>query len=225
MVNSTLLWFFQADFHALHVTKGRLVGEVKQAYVRCPVCRYVFRAPRAGTYVTVGREADLCPKFPGRQEASGSQVIRREVTMCPACSFAAKEGFAGLDLTPSEREGIEERLKEDGLLRVFRSNPPPWLAFHASWVCRKERELPFESTFQLRAVRYFIRALKEDALVGRELSVTTYLVGELNRRLGNHREALNWYVNAERTIEGDPALGWLERLIEDQTKLAREQAA
>ena len=247
MVNSILLWFFQADFRALHVTKGWLVGEVEQAYVRCPVCRYVFRASRAGTYVTVGREADLCPKFPGRQEASGSQLIRREVTMCPACSFAAKEGFAGLDLTPSEREGIEERLKEDGLLRVFRCNPPPWLAFHAaevcgqertlpmrdlgdlclraSWVCRKERELPFESTFQLRAVRYFIRALKEDALVGRELSVTTYLVGELNRRLGNHREALNWYVNAGRTIGGDPALGWLERLIEDQTKLAREQAA
>jgi hypothetical protein len=43
--------------------------------------------------------------------------------------------------------------------------------------------------------------------------------------LGNHREALNWYVNAGRTLGGDPALGWLERLIEDQTKLAREQAA
>jgi hypothetical protein len=71
MVNSILLWFFQADFRALHVTRGWLVGEVKQAYVRCPVCRYVFRASRAGTYVTVGREADLCPKFPGRQERAG----------------------------------------------------------------------------------------------------------------------------------------------------------
>ena len=222
------------------------MGGVERAYTRCPVCRYVFRASRVASYVTVGRESDLCPKFPGRL-SDGSHLIRSEVTACPACSFAAKQEFEDLDLTPTERDDIEERLREDGLLRVFRSSPPPWLVFHAaeicgkergldardlgdlclraSWVCRKEREHPFESTFQLRAVRHFIRALKEDTLAGRELSVTTYLVGELNRRLGNHREALNWYVNAGRTIGDDPALGWLERLIEDQSKLAREQAA
>ena len=95
-------------------------------------------------------------------------------------------------------------------------------------VCRKEREHPFESTFQLRALRYFIRALREEGLYGRELSVTTYR-GELNRRLGNHREALNWYVNAERTLgdeDGrDAGLAWLGRLISEQSKLAREQAA
>jgi hypothetical protein len=210
------------------------------------MCRYVFRAPRVGTYVTVGREPDLCPKFPGRQ-TDGSRVIQSEVTMCPACSFAARDDFDGLDLSPTERHDLEERLKDDGLLRVFRTNPTPWLAFHAaevcgqeravpardlgdlclraSWVCRKEKEHPFESTFQLRAVRYFLRALEEEGLHGRELSLTTYLVGELNRRLGNHREALNWYVNAERTIEGNESLTWLDRLITQQSKLAKEQAA
>ena len=66
---------------------------------------------------------------------------------------------------------------------------------------------------------------ESDLIVGRELSVTTYLVGELNRRLGNHREALNWYVNAGRTTEGDPRVAWLDRLIDRQSKLAREQAA
>jgi hypothetical protein len=210
------------------------------------MCRYVFRTPRVTTYVTVGREPDLCPKFPGRQ-SDGSRVIQSEVTMCPACSFAAREGFDDLDLSLTERHNLEDRLKDDGLLRVFRSNPPPWLAFHAaevcgqertlpvrelgdlclraSWVCRKEKEHPFESTFQLRAIRYFMRALEEDGLHGRELSVTTYLVGELNRRLGNHREALNWYVNAAHTIKGHPALSWLDRLITQQSKIAREQAA
>ena len=210
------------------------------------MCRYIFRSPRIGTYVTVGREPDLCPKFPGRQ-SDGARLIQSEVTMCPACSFASREDFDSLNLSPSERHGLEERLKDDGLLRVFRSSPPPWLAFHAaevcgqeralparelgdlclraSWVCRKEKEQPFESTFQLRTVRYFLRALEEEGLQGRELSVTTYLVGELNRRLGNHREALNWYVNAERTIEGNESLAWLDRLITQQSKLAREQAA
>jgi len=223
------------------------MGEVSRVYTQCPVCRHVFRAPRVGTFVTVGRDTDLCPRFAGRGEAFGAEVIRSEVTMCPACSFAAREDFDDLLVGPAERHDIEDRLKEDGLLKVFRTRPPGWLPFHAaevcgqerdlsarelgdlclraSWVCRKERERPFESTFQLRAVRYFIRALREEALFGRELSVTTYLVGELNRRLGNHREALNWYVNAGRTVEGDPALGWLDRLIEKQSKLAREQAA
>jgi uncharacterized protein len=169
------------------------------------------------------------------------------VTMCPVCSFAAGEAFDDLDLTFDERYGIEERLKEDGLLKVFRRGQPPWLGFHAaevcgkersltsrelgdlclraSWVCRKEKERPFESTFQLRAMRHFMRSLQEEDLIGRELSVTTYLVGELNRRLGNHREALNWYVNAGRTTEGDPRVAWLDRLIDKQSKLAREQAA
>ena len=223
-----------------------LMGKARRIYASCPMCQYIFRAPRAGTYVTVGREPDLCPKFPGRQ-VDGSRVIQSEVTMCPACSFAAREGFDDLDLTPTERHGLEERLKEDGLLRVFRSSPPPWLGFHAaevcgqervlparelgdlclraSWVCRKEKESPFESTFQLRAIRYFLRALEEESLHGRELSLTTYLVGELNRRLGNHREALNWFVNAEHTIESDESLTWLNRLITQQSKLAREEAA
>ena len=221
------------------------MGKVEQAYVRCPVCRYIFRASRVGAYVTVGRETDLCPRFPGRV-SDGSRLIRSAVTLCPACSFASQEDFNELDLTPDERHNLEERLEEDGLLRVFRTSPPAWLAFHsaeicgqergyrarslgdiclrASWVCRKEREQPFESTFQLRAVRYFMRALENEGLYGRELSVTTYLVGELNRRLGHHREALNWYVNAGRTLE-DERLAWLDRLISRQSKLAREQAA
>lgn len=221
------------------------MGEVKRAYVQCPLCRYVFRAPSIKSYVTIGRETDLCPKFPGRA-ADNSLFISSAVTMCPACSFASQEEFDTLYLTPDERHDIEVRLGEDGLLQVFRASPPPWLSFHAaevcsqerdyrardlgdlclraSWVCRKEREQPFESTFQLRAVRYFMRALENDGLYGRELSVTTYLVGELNRRLGRHREALNWYVNAGRTLE-DERLAWLDRLISKQSKLAREQAA
>ncbi|HET7480505.1 MAG TPA: DUF2225 domain-containing protein [Rubrobacteraceae bacterium] len=221
------------------------MGELRQAYTRCPICSHVFRAPSSGPHVTVGRESDLCPKVPGRA-SDAARLIQSDLTMCPACSFAAAGSFEDLDLTFDERHGIEERLREDGLLRVFRGSPPPWLAFHsaeicgkerglrardlgdlclrASWVCRKEREQPFESTFQLRAIRHFIRSLEQDALVGRELSVTTYLVGELNRRLGNHREALNWYVNAERTLEGDN-LAWLGRLISRQRELAKEQAA
>ena len=222
------------------------MAESRRSYVLCPVCGHVFRAAYASTYVTVGREADLCPKIPGRP-SDGARLIRSTVTMCPACSFAAGGAFDDLDLTFEERHDIEERLREDGLLKVFRKAQPPWLGFHAaevcgkerslksrelgdlclraSWVCRKEKERPFESTFQLRALRHFMRALQEDALVGRELSVTTYLVGELNRRLGNNREALNWYVNAGRTTEGDPRVAWLDRLIDRQSKLAREAAA
>ena len=226
------------------------MGGSRGARVRCPVCDHVFRAPSAGTHVVVGRESDLCPKFPGRA-SDAARLIRAGLTLCPVCSFAAGEDFAEIDLAFDVRFDVRERLKEDGLLKVFRANPPSWFAFHAaeicgqerdlgprelgdlclraSWVCRKEREKPFESTFQLRALRYFLRALRQENLGGRELSVTTYLVGELNRRLGNHREALNWYVNAERTLGEtsgrDAGLAWLERLISEQKERAREQAA
>ncbi len=224
------------------------MGKLRRVYARCPVCDNVFPTLSAGSYVTIGREPDLCPKFPGRA-SDGSRLLQSGVTMCPACSFASQGEFSGLDLTFDEQYDLRERLEDDGLLRVFREHPPPWLAFHAaevcgqelgaearelgdlclraSWVCRKEKEQPFESTFQLRAVRYFMRALEEGSLYGREFPVTAYLVGELNRRLGHHREALNWYVNAERALKEAPerGLAWLERLISQQSKLAREQAA
>src|SRR5215218_2067700 len=153
------------------------VGKSRRAYVVCPVCGHAFGTVHAGTYVTVGREADLCPKIPGRP-SDGARAIRNSVTMCPACSFAAGEPFDELDLTLDERHSIEERLREDGLLKVFSKGQPSWLGFHAaevcgkersltsrelgdlclraSWVCRKEKERPFESTFQLRALRHFL---------------------------------------------------------------------
>lgn len=226
---------------------GDAVGKSgKKIETRCPLCDYAFRTSNTGGYVTLGRESDLCPKLPGRQ-SDGARTLRAEVTMCPRCSFAALEEFEDLDLSPELRYSIEERLEEDGLIKVFRRSDPAWLAFHsaeacgkergfsarelgdlclrASWVCRKEKEQPFESTFQLRAVRHFMRSLEEDDLRDRELSVTTYLVGELNRRLGHHREALNWYVNAGKTLEESRNLAWLERMISEQSRLAEEQAA
>ncbi len=218
----------------------------KTTDVRCPLCGYVFRVPNIGGHVTLGRESDLCPKLPGRQ-SDGARALRAEATMCPKCFFAALEDFDELDFSSELRYGIENLLEEDGLIKVFRRSDPPWLAFHsaevcgkernlsarelgdlclrASWVCRKEREQPFENTFQLRAVRHFMRSLEEDFLEGRELSVTTYLVGELNRRLGHHREALNWYVNAGKTLDENKNLAWLERMIEEQSRLAEEEAA
>jgi uncharacterized protein (DUF2225 family) len=233
------------------------MGEVRRAYAQCPVCSYVFRQPSAGTYVTVGRDSDLCPRFPGRRSDAARLIqngLKNSVTLCPACSFAAAEDFAEITLVSDEREELRELLREDGLLKVFRAAQPSWLAFHAadlcgkergygykelgdlclrgSWVCRAEREQPFESTFQLRAIRYYIRALDDEPLDDRELSVTTYLVGELNRRLGHHREALNWYVNAERALTRSESrsteardLSWLDRLICRQRELAREEAA
>ncbi|HEY6689828.1 MAG TPA: hypothetical protein VI008_02185, partial [Rubrobacter sp.] len=74
------------------------MGESSRPYVVCPVCGHVFRSTYASTYITVGREADLCPKIPGRP-SDGARLIRSAVTMCPVCSFAAGEAFDDLDLT------------------------------------------------------------------------------------------------------------------------------
>ena len=80
------------------------MGEVKRAYTRCPVCDHDFRAPAVRSYVTIGRESDLCPKFPGRI-SDGTRLIQNAITMCPNCSFAATEGVQyppGVHLLPRE---------------------------------------------------------------------------------------------------------------------------
>ncbi len=220
----------------------------RQRYpVSCPVCGHLFTASVVRLGVTVGREPDLCPRFRGRA-ADGARRMRSEITVCPECLFAARESFRDISLLPTTRHDIEERIAADGLLKVFRTSDPSWLPFHAaevsgkgrnlparelgelclrgSWVCRKENEKPFESAFQTRAIRHFIRALDEDDLSGRNVSVTTYLIGELSRRLGQHREAVNWYVNAGKALEESRPEGstWLGRMIEEQKRLAEKEA-
>jgi hypothetical protein len=119
---------------------GMPVGDLRRAHVMCPICDHVFRATYASTYVTVGREADLCPKIPGRP-SDGARLIRSAVTMCPACSFRRRRGL--LRPRPDLRRALRHRRapEEDGLLKVFRKAQPPWLAFHAAEVCGKERGL------------------------------------------------------------------------------------
>ena len=141
------------------------MGEVRRAYTQCPVCSYVFRPFASGNYATIGRDSDLCPKYPVR-DSDAARLIQSGVTLCPACSFADAEPFEDILLTDVEREELQELLREDGLLGVYRSSQPAWLAFHAadlcgkergyryrdladlclrgSWVCRAEREQPFE---------------------------------------------------------------------------------
>src|SRR5215213_1587464 len=99
----------------------------------------------------------------------------RPYVVCPVCGHAFRATYASTYITVG---------READLLKVFRKGQPPWLGFHAaevcgkerslrsrelgdlclraSWVCRKEKERPFESTFQLRALRHFMRSLQED---------------------------------------------------------------
>lgn len=174
--------------------------------------------------------------------------MRTEVTVCPECLFAAREPFSRIELSEKQKRDTRERIADDGLLKVFRESDPAWFPFHAaevsgkgrnlpaielgelclrgSWVCRKLNEKPFESAFQTRAIRHYIRALEEDDLSRRNVPVTTYLIGELSRRLGQHREAINWYVNAGKALEESrpEGLTWLEHLIPEQKSLAIKEA-
>src|SRR4028118_423830 len=70
------------------------VGEPSRPYVVCPVCGHVFRSTYASTYITIGREADLCPQIPGRPPA-GARLFRRAGALRPAPPPARARGAGG----------------------------------------------------------------------------------------------------------------------------------
>ena len=251
MVNLGPLWSLSgadpAASAASRATREASVGELKSVYVRCPVCSHVFRSSQVGTYVVVGREPDLCPKFPGRP-SDAARLIESGVTMCPACSFAAGEDFADLGLTFDQRVDVEERLKEDGLLKVFRASPPPWLAFHAAEICGKERGLqPADARGPVPARLVGVpqgagsapsRAPSNSGRCATSSAPWTKRTSSAASSRSPPTSSANSTAASATTAKpstgtstpaapprADPRAAWLERLISEQSKLAQEHAA
>jgi uncharacterized protein (DUF2225 family) len=92
----------------------------------------------------------------------------------------------------------------------------------ASWVarCRNNREK--ERLYQREAVRRFEEALEiGECQTQEERAVTSYLVGELHRRLNRKRRAETWFHRALEEFEmlgadGEETLGWLGEQIHQQ---------
>ena len=85
----------------------------------------------------------------------------------------------------------------------------------AAWMAEDETNIDSGNRFREHAKAYFAKALENHEVEEEEkVPVITYLVGELNRRLGRFSEAIEWF---SRVKSEDL---WLIKLCKQQEFLA-----
>jgi uncharacterized protein (DUF2225 family) len=155
---------------------------------------------------------------------------------CPFCGFT--DDFHRDKLEREEREKIQESLyyfcfdkdprhftptqQYELLARIFvlRNRSPVEIAqafLHAAWLAEDEHNTALGNHFRDCAKKFFITAIETQNVEPGRIPVITYLVGELNRRLGNFTEALEWYAKVKSQ---DPRLS---KLCEHQKFFATVQ--
>ena len=85
----------------------------------------------------------------------------------------------------------------------------------ASWSANDVNEQEQSRRLKEYALKYFIKAIENEEVPAVELPVVTYLIGELNRRLGYFDTALEWFATV-KTADSQLAL-----LCDQQAAMAR----
>ncbi len=209
----------------------------------CPACEssFVLHTPKSRAYQLARRDADFCPHY------EGLNPLFYQVWVCPRCSFAAYKEHWG-PLSEVERVGMRQLSSESTEGLRFDFSQPERTLFAAilsyklayrfylrrmptsydhlggvqmrlAWLCRIGNDRKREIQHLGAAIVHFAEAFDH----GRKLSMSegkiAYLLGELNRRIGNGEGAVDWYM---RAIKMDPAKGEVYRMSRDQLYEAKE---
>lgn len=110
-------------------------------------------------------------------------------------------------------------------LKQVRAGELAGLFMGAAWIARETGNQELENIYLKEALTHYLEAYNNDfQSIGNMSDVqATYLIGELYRRNGDSKEAVNWFnrVIAHKYIKQYPHI---EKLTREQWTLAREQA-
>ncbi|OPJ55792.1 DUF2225 domain-containing protein [Alkalithermobacter paradoxus] len=216
-------------------------NELYDKKIKCPVCNNNFNTKkvRSSAIRTLKRDSDLCihyktvnPYFYG-------------VFVCPKCGYAATETKFTL-IKKSEisiiKENImpkweykdfgSERSLDDSIkaykLALYEGNLLNWeksyignVCLKIAWLYRYKNDKDMEDKFLKHALECFEYSFSKESYE-MESYVLAYLIGEINRRLHNYKEAINWFGIALK----DPGIKrnrQIENLTRDQWRLASEE--
>lgn len=225
----------------LHVPKrSRTEGAMttlRQIELSCPISGNSFQSQAVVTTNAFGgKRTDF------HERAAGTQPLAFLVHMCGECGFSGVERdfnhdaevspllkehvlnelapWVASDATGSakyeaaakvaEWQGADERNIADLLLR-------------AAWCCVDENDVEAERYFRRQAVWMFERALGlYDGVPKDDRAVLTYLVGELWRRIGDERNAEEWFHRVAEEIVNETSQSWIIAVTEQQREDPQE---
>ena len=179
----------------------------------CPICEKTFKLTQTrGQALSVSTDTDFCTRF------ADLNPYYYTIWVCPHCGFAAHEErfitlLEGARLKMKEfLEGRKVNLDLSGSrtwdqavtsykLAIFYAGMVSLPASHIAslelrlaWLYREKEMVDEEMEMMKRAVKDYEAAfMREQTPIGNLTEITlTYLIGELNRRLGNYDESLSY---------------------------------
>ncbi len=212
--------------------------------IKCPVCDMQFSSKRVrrSKLRIEKRDSDLFTYY------KGENPVKYGVYVCPMCGYAATEEKYS-KVNDEERSVIREKVttkwKErefSGVRSVDESIICYKLALYCgevlsfkklylgniclrlAWLFRIKNDDDNEKKFLDFALKLFDEAYMQESIAGSSLDeiTLTYLLAELNRRLGNRDKAISWFsqVVSHPMIDTKPNI---KKLAREQWNLVRQR--
>ncbi len=230
-----------------------MVSPIYTIKVQCMMCEISFETPRIRPSFkkTISKDSDFCGYY---KDINPEYYV---VRVCPFCGFSTTENF-GSSLTSDQKRTFHEKIgtnwtsKDYNITRTWEDAMQTYklalvcaqikkekarvvagILHHIAWLYREKELWEDENKFLTFAVQAYIEVFETEPLNVNDVRVM-YMIGELNRRLKNYSEAVNWFarvVNDKRIMDaGMIKLSreqWArtrEDMLEDQVELPEELA-
>lgn len=211
---------------------------LRQIELSCPVCGNGFASQAVlSTNSFGGKRTDF------HERAAGTQPLPYFVHMCSRCGYTGSERDFGdeAEVGPLLKEHVWDELaprlpsgnvtgsdKYDFAARVatWQGCEPRRVAdlyLRAAWCCVDEGDVEAERYYRRHASWMFERALAAfDGVEREERAVLTYLVGELWRRVGDIKQAGEWFDRVADEVVNLQTQQWVLDAARQQATCPRE---
>ncbi|AIQ20335.1 hypothetical protein H70357_29235 [Paenibacillus sp. FSL H7-0357] len=208
--------------------------------VICCNCEEEFSTSRVRPSLkrAIRRDADFCSYY--KEENPDYYVVR----VCPKCGFASTENSAD-KLVDWQRKAFNEQVGTRWKTRDF-GEKRSWelalesyklalicaqsikdkdriiasLLHHIAWMYRYQGDSAQEQRFLRYSLDEYVKVFENDGMGGNDARLM-YLIGELNRRIGEFHSAVKWFsrlINDQRITDAA-----MIRAAREQWALLREQ--
>ncbi|AIQ43555.1 DUF2225 domain-containing protein [Paenibacillus sp. FSL R7-0297] len=208
--------------------------------VVCCNCEHEFSTSRVRPSLkkAIRRDADFCSYY--KDENPDYYVVR----VCPKCGFASTENSAD-KLVEWQRKSFEAQVGRRWVTRDF-GDKRSWevaletyklalicaqsikdkeriiasLLHHIAWLYRYQGDMVQEQRFLRYSLDEYVKVFENDSSGGNDARLM-YLIGELNRRVGDFAMAVRWFsrvINDQRIVDAA-----MIRASREQWAILREQ--
>lgn len=215
-----------------------------QVKLECPVCQAAFVTSRVRSKkcIVEDRDTDFCVYY------KGCNPIFYDAVVCEECGYAAMfDSFS--NISPEDAKAVYDKLYGKWIHRSFdgertiedamdayklvilcgqmiRNVPNNMLAsacMRLAWLYRMTGDVDQENRFLGYALEQYSQIFDRGKMPERMDEITLiYLIGELNRRLGNQKDAVMWF-NMAVSHEESSKKPLIVRMAREQWSRARNR--